>query len=63
MASAVPQKSPDTYQTGFRGHSAPLHPGVTTVFIPNSTAESKLEHLNKADLKAVGQRVLTEGNM
>lgn len=62
LASAIPQKSSATYQTGFGGHSTRLHSGVSAAFVLNSAVESRPERLNKADLKAAA-RVLAEGNM
>lgn len=62
MASAVPQKSSATHQTGFGGHFTPSHSGVAAAFVLSSAVESRPERLNKADLKAVA-RVLTEGNV
>lgn len=64
LSSVIPQESSATDQTGFRGHSSPLcTPASKAPLITNSALENRLEHLNKADLKAVGQRILTEGTV
>lgn len=64
LAPAIPQESAATSQTGFGGHSKPLCALASKApLITNSAIENRLEHWNKTDLKAVGQRILTEGNI
>lgn len=63
MASVIPQEASATFQTGFEGLSHPICTLASkAALIINSAVENRLEHLNKTDLKAVGQKIITEGN-